>query len=231
MNALRLPSLLVILAVLFMFSAAPVTASLPQGPWLDLLEIRADQAMETGDYAEVIRVADLYRRADGEPGVKLRAQEIVARARHTGNPGSAFVPLGQLIVEAGPEHEFYHSALRLYDELEQEQRRLASARAEPADHRVPQGARRAPYIYEVQAAVERRWKAPQGSSASDAAIVLVQINPHTGRILSYDMQRCTGGESFCNSVRQTMDRMQSLPRPPDAEAVRGGIRIFFSPPR
>ena len=48
------------------------------------MEIRADQAMEAGDYAEVLRAADLYRQADGEPGFKLRAQEIVARARHAG---------------------------------------------------------------------------------------------------------------------------------------------------
>ena len=118
MKTARLPSILIILAALLAFSATPVTASLPQGPWLDLLELRADQAMEAGDYAGVMRVADLYRRAGGEPGIKLQAQEIVAKARHAGNPGSAFVPLSRLIVEAGPEHEFYHSALRLYAELE-----------------------------------------------------------------------------------------------------------------
>ena len=237
----------------------------------------------------------------------------MAGARHAGNPGSAFVPLGRLIAEAGPEHEFYPSALRLYAELEreaqhphyrapaerqqrpatvpgapsrspmiqwererqeteeqarqqalpeaeearqeairvaeearrregqareieeqrrreqmeQEQRRLAAAHGD----RAPSQAQLRAYIAEVQATVERRWRAPEGSSASDAAMVLVQINPDAGRILSYDLQRCSGDETFCDSVRQTMDRLQSLPRPPDAAAVRGGIRIRFSPPR
>ena len=76
--------------------------------------------MDARDYAEVLRVPGLYRQAGEEPGFKLRAQEIVARARLTGNPGSAFVPLGRLIAEAGPEHEFDPSALRLYAELERE---------------------------------------------------------------------------------------------------------------
>ena len=116
----RLSSTLIILATLLAFFTTPATASLPQGPWLDLLEIRADQAMEARDYAEVLRVADLYRQAGAEPGFKLQAQEIVARARHAGDPGSAFAPLGRLIADAGPEHEFYHSALRLYAELERE---------------------------------------------------------------------------------------------------------------
>ena len=101
-NAARPSSTLILLAALLAFFTTPVTASLPQGPWLDLLELRADQAMEAGDYAEVMRVADLYRQAGGEPGIQLRAQEIVAGARHAGNPGSAFVPSGRLIVEAGP---------------------------------------------------------------------------------------------------------------------------------
>lgn len=264
-HAHRTPGGTIALLLLVCLAAGPAAASLPQGPWLDLLDIRADQAMEAHDYAEVLRVADLYRQAGGEPGIQLRAQEIVARAWHAGNPGSAFVPLGQLIVEAGPKHEFYHSALRLYAELEQEaqhshyrtpggrqeqrttvpgtpsrspviqwesqemeeQRRLAAARGE----RAPSQTQLQAYIAEVLAAAERRWSAPQGSSASDEALVLVQINPDTGRILSYDLQRCSGGEAFCASVRQTMDRLQSLPRPPDAAAVRGGIRIRFSPPR
>ena len=63
MKVARLPSILIILATLLVFFTTPVTASLPQGPYLDLLEIRADQAMEAGDYAEVLRVADLYRQA------------------------------------------------------------------------------------------------------------------------------------------------------------------------
>ena len=84
MKVARLPSILILLAALLAFFTAPATASLPQGPWLDLLEIRADQAMEARDYAEVLRVADLYRQAGGEPGFKLQAQEIVARARHAG---------------------------------------------------------------------------------------------------------------------------------------------------
>ncbi len=120
MRVARVPSILIILATLLVFLATPATASLPQGPWLDLLEIWADQAMEDHDYAEVLRVADLYRQAGGEPGFKLQAQEIVAGARHAGDPGSAFAPLGRLIADAGPEHEFYHSALRLYAELERE---------------------------------------------------------------------------------------------------------------
>ena len=84
MKVAPLPSILIILAALLVFFTTPATASLPQGPWLDLLEIRADQAMEVRDYAEVLRVADLYRQAGGEPGFKLQAQEIVARARHAG---------------------------------------------------------------------------------------------------------------------------------------------------
>ena len=68
MKVARLPSILIILVTLLAFFTAPATASLPQGPWLDLLEIRADQAMEARDYAEVRRVADLYRQAGGEPG-------------------------------------------------------------------------------------------------------------------------------------------------------------------
>ena len=269
MKVARLPSILIILTALLAFFTAPATASLPQGPWLDLLEIRADQAMEARDYAEVLRVADLYRQAGGDPGIKLRAQEIVARARHAGNPGSALVPLGRLIAEAGPEHEFYPSALRLYAELEREaqhphyrapaerQQRPATvpgapsrspmiqwegerqereeqaqqqALREAADRRAREGAQRASYLAEVQATVERRWRIPEGSSATDEAVVLVQINPNTGRILSYDLQRCSGGEAFCASVHQTMDRLQSLPRPPDAAEVRGGIRIRLSPP-
>ena len=295
MNAARPPSILIVLAAFLMFSAAPVTASLPQGPWLDLLELRADQAMEAGDYAEVMRVADLYRGAGGEPGIKLQAQEIVAKARHAGNPGSAFVPLalGRLIAEAGPEHEFYHSALRLYAELEQEaphpryrapgerqerratvmgrpsgspmiqwepqemeeqarrrevparaleehrrreqveqeQRRLAAARAdrEASERRAREDALRQAYISEVQATVERRWRKPEGSRDSDLAVVLVRINADTGRILGFNVDSCSGSAAFCESVRQTMERLQSLPRPPDAEAVRGGIRIRLSP--
>ena len=296
MKTARLPSILILLAAFLAFFTAPATASLPQDLWLDLLEIRADQAMEARDYAEVLRVADLYRQAGGEPGFKLQAQEIVAKARHAGNPGSAFVPLGRLIAEAGPEHEFYHSALKLYAELEQaaphphyrapgerqergatvpgtplrspmiqwererqemeeqgvrreawgreleeqrrreqmeqEQRRLAAARddREAASRHGPSAERlREAYISEVQATVERRWLAPEGASASDLAVVLVHINPDTGHILRSDVQRCSGGEAFCDSVRQTMERLQSLPRPPDAEAVRGGIRIRFSP--
>ena len=299
MNAARLPSILIVLAALLAFSATPVSASLPQGPWLDLLELRADQAMEARDYAEVMRVADLYRRAGGEPGIQLRAQEIVAKARHAGNPESAFVPLGQLIVEAGPEHEFYQSALKLYAELEQagphphyrapgarqerratvpgtpsrsplivwererqemeeqarqeaiplaeaarqealrvaaeqmeqEQRRLGATRADrgPQERRAREDALRMAYISEVQAAVERRWLAPEGASASDNAIVLVRIDPDTGRIRGFNVDHCSGGETFCASVRETMERLQSLPRPPDAEAVRGGLRIRFSP--
>ena len=280
MNAARLPSILIVLAALLAFSATPVSASLPQGPWLDLLELRADQAMEARDYAEVMRVADLYRRAGGEPGIQLRAQEIVAKARHAGNPGSAFVPLGQLIVEAGPEHEFYQSALKLYAELEQagphphyrapgarqerratvpgtpsrspmiqwesqemeesarrreqmeqEQRRLAATRVDrgPQERRAREDALRMAYISEVQATVERRWRKPEGSHDSDLAVVLVRIDPDTGRILGFNADHCSGGETFCASVRETMERLQSLPRPPDAEAVRGGLRIRFSP--
>jgi hypothetical protein len=35
--------------------------------------------------------------------------------------------------------------------------------------------------------MERRWRAPEGSSASDTASVLVHIKPDTDRILSYGM--------------------------------------------
>lgn len=122
---------------------------------------------------------------------------------------------------------------RRREQMEQEQRRLAASRGEreSADRRAREGAQRQAYLAEVQATVERRWRVPAGSSASDEALVLVQINPDTGRILSYDLQRCSGGEAFCESVRQTMDRLQSLPRPPDAASVQGGIRIRLSPDR
>lgn len=120
---------------------------------------------------------------------------------------------------------------RRREQMEQEQRRLAAARAEreAADRRAREDAQRQAYIAEVQATVERRWRKPEGTPASDEAVVLVRINPDTGRILSFDVQRCSGSAAFCESVRQTMDRLQSLPRPPDAAAVRGGIRIRFSP--
>jgi len=85
------------------------------------------------------------------------------------------------------------------------------------------------YIAEVQTMVERRWSKPEGTQAPDEAVVLVHINPDTGRILSFDVQRCSGSTAFCESVRQTMDQLQSLPLPPDAAAVRGGIRIRFTP--
>ena len=71
-------------------------AALPQGPWLDLLEIRADQAMEARDYAEVLSVADPHRRSGGEPGFKLQAQEIVVRAaRRTSRVGRWWSMEGQ----------------------------------------------------------------------------------------------------------------------------------------
>lgn len=217
--------------------------------------------MATADYAEVLRSVNIYRQTGTDPGVKLRAQEIAARALLAGNPGAALGPLGKLIVEAGPEHDFYRPALKLYlelerseqarrgaevdraraeaerreqarrEQIEQEQRRLAAARAEreAADRRAREDAQRQAFIAEVQAAVLRRWRIPEGTRASDDAIVLVFINPSTGRILSFDVQRCAGSAAFCESVRQTMERLQSLPRPPDAESVRGGIRIRFSP--
>jgi len=112
-------------------------------------------------------------------------------------------------------------------------REWAAGRAEreTAPQRGREDAQRDAYIAAVQSTVERRWRVPNISRASDEAMVLVQINPDTGRILSYDVERCSGSAAFCDSVRQTMDRLQSLPRPPDAETVRGGIRIRFSPPR
>lgn len=51
----------------------------------------------------------------------------------------------------------------------------------------------------------------------------------TGRIINFDIESCSGGPAFCDSVRQTMDRLSSLPRPPDADAVRGGVLIRFEP--
>jgi colicin import membrane protein len=115
--------------------------------------------------------------------------------------------------------------------MEQEQRRLAAARAERegAERRSREEALRQAYVAEVQATVERRWRKPEGIRAADEAVVLVRINPDTGRIVSFNVERCSGGTAFCDSVRQTMERLQSLPRPPDADVVRGGIRIRFSP--
>ncbi len=120
---------------------------------------------------------------------------------------------------------------RRREQMEQEQRRLAAARAdrEASERRAREDALRQAYISEGQATVERRWRKPEGSRDSDLAVVLVRINPDTGRILGFNVDSCSGSAAFCESVRQTMERLQSLPRPPDAEAVRGGIRIRFSP--
>jgi TolB-like protein len=123
-------------------------------------------------------------------------------------------------------------------ELEQQrlQERLAEARErwarqrerEAAERQARQEALRDAYVVEVQAAVQRLWQQPVGSRITDVAIAAVTINPDTGRVLRYDIERCTG-TVFCESVRQTMDRLQNLPRPPEADAVRGGIRIRFAP--
>jgi colicin import membrane protein len=80
----------------------------------------------------------------------------------------------------------------------------------------------------VQSVVQRRWRQPSDLGASDRAIVLVRVT-ETGRIMSFSVESCSGGTAFCESVRQTMDRLSSLPRPPDADAVRGGVRIRFEP--
>lgn len=266
----RLSSILIVLTVLLMTAASPAMAALPQGAWLDLLELRADQAMEAGDYAEVIHVLGLYRQADGEPGMKLRAQEIVAKARHSGDPGSAFVPLGQLIAEAGPEHPFYRPALELYAELGREaphpnyrpstrgqaernvgkqlshgrelethrrdealaleRERLAEARAQrnAAERQGQLDRNMNEWAAQVQSVVQRRWRQPSGIDPASRSIVRVHAN-ESGRITSFDIESCLGSSAFCESVWQAMDRLSSLPRPPDVDAVRGGVRIRFEP--
>lgn len=266
----RLSSILIGLTVLLISAGTPATAALPQGAWLDLLELRADQAMDAGDYAEVMHALDLYRRADGEPGIKLRAQEIVAKARHSGDPGSAFVPLGQLIAEAGSQHPFYPSALELYAELEREaphphyrppahgqaerkggeqsrqerelepqrrrevlaleRKRLAEAQArrDTAERQAQQDREMHEWAAQVQSVVQRRWRQPSGLDPSSRSIVRVHAN-ESGRITNFDIESCSGGSVFCESVSQTMDRLSSLPRPPDADAVHGGVRIRFTP--
>ncbi|WP_081621276.1 TonB C-terminal domain-containing protein [Thioalkalivibrio thiocyanoxidans] len=270
MGVERLSSIFFVLTMLLITAGAPAMAALPQGAWLDLLELRADQAMDAGDYAEVMHVLELYRRADGEPGIKLRAQEIVAKARHSGDPGSAFVPLGELIAEAGPQHPFYRSALELYAELEREaphphyrppaheqaerkageqlrpERRLdtqrrsealarererlekAQARRDTAERQAQQDRQMNEWAAQVQAVVLRRWRQPSGLDPSSRSIVLVRTN-ESGHITNFDIESCSGGSVFCESVWETMDRLSSLPRPPDADAVRDGVRIRFEP--
>lgn len=120
---------------------------------------------------------------------------------------------------------------RRRQQMEAERQALASAQAarDAAARRAELDAARSAYIAEVQATVQRRWRQPAGLQPGNEAFVLVRINAETGRILNFSVQSCSGSAAFCESVRQTMDRLQSLPRPPDAEAVRGGIRIRFVP--
>ena len=116
-------------------------------------------------------------------------------------------------------------------QMEEEQRRPAVARVdrEDADRRARDDAQRQAYIAEVQATVERRWRKPEETRASDEAVVLVRINPDTGLILGFNVDSCSGSGAFCASVRQTMERLHSLPRPPDGASTRGGIRVRFIP--
>lgn len=270
MGVERVSPILFVFAVLLMTAGAPAMASLPQDAWLDLLELRADQAMDAGDYAEVMNVLELYRRADGEPGIKLRAQEIVAKARHSDDAGSAFVPLGQLIAEAGPQHPFYPSALELYAELERdaphphyrppshgraerkageplrqergletqrrsealarERERLekAQVRRDAAERQAQQDQEMHEWAAQVQSVVQRRWQQPSGVDPSSRSIVRVHAN-ESGHITSFEIESCSGGSAFCESVWKTMDRLSSLPSPPDAKAVQGGVRIRFEP--
>ncbi|WP_019024213.1 MULTISPECIES: TonB C-terminal domain-containing protein [unclassified Thioalkalivibrio] len=262
MGVERLSSIFFVLTMLLITAGAPAMAALPQGAWLDLLELRADQAMDAGDYAEVMHVLELYRRADGEPGIKLRAQEIVAKARHSGDPGSAFVPLGELIAEAGPQHPFYRSALELYAELEREaphphyrppaheqaerkageqlrpERRLETQRRldalgperDTAERQAQQHREMNQWRTQVQSVIQRRWHQPSGLDPSSRSIVRVHAN-ESGEITNFEIESCSGGSAFCESVWETMARLSSLPRPPDADAVRDGLRIRFEPKR
>jgi hypothetical protein len=84
------------------------------------------------------------------------------------------------------------------------------------------------YLAEAQAIIERRWRKPEGMRSGDQASVLIRIDADTGRILNFTVQSCSGAVAFCDSVRHTMERLQSLPRPPDAVSVRDGIRVHFS---
>jgi len=120
---------------------------------------------------------------------------------------------------------------RRREQMQQEQQRLAADQAarEAADRRAREDAARDAYIAQVQAAIMQRWRKPEGIRAGHEAFVNVRLNPETGRILGFTVQSCNGSQAFCDSVRQTMERLQILPQPRDPDMVRGGIRIRFAP--
>ena len=85
------------------------------------------------------------------------------------------------------------------------------------------------YLAEVQATIQRRWRAPVNSRPDEESFVLVMIDPENGEIREFTVQGCSASPEFCDSVTKTMNRLKSLPRPPDPDMVRGGVRIRFAP--
>ncbi len=132
--------------------------------------------------------------------------------------------------ERRAEQERELEAQRMREQMEAERQRMAeaAARREAARQQAELESAIDQWRSQVQSVVQRRWRQPAEMDSSDRAIVLVRVN-ETGRIIHYDIESCAGGSRFCESVQQTMERLSSLPQPPDADAVRGGIRIRFEP--
>lgn len=64
------------------------------------------------------------------------------------------------------------------------------------------------------------------------AVVFIEVDPDTGKVVDFRMEKPSGNESYDNAAEMAVQAVQTIPKPPPkyVDLMRSGYKITFTPP-
>jgi colicin import membrane protein len=87
---------------------------------------------------------------------------------------------------------------------------------------------KARYRAAIKKQVERAWRRPADFTAGETAEVRVRQIP-SGDVTHVTIERCSGGQTFCDSVVRAVESASPLPKAPDPAVFEREIQFTFKP--